>query len=69
MKNYIIEFNIKFNVGRFEGKTIDIDLQLSDFEKKGLAQYLFESKYVPDTNLGNFDIVTRKLIGNAFGVL
>ncbi len=61
--NIVILYTIKFNKGRYSGKTIELEIDLEDIELDNLAGYLVDNRYLEYyTNDDEFDVINRQVV-------
>jgi hypothetical protein len=55
-----INYEIKMNVGSFKGKTIETEVELSDFDYGSLIDHLIENDYLDSySNNNEFEVIRR----------
>ena len=61
--NIVILYTIKFNKGRYSGKTIELEIDLEDIELDSLAGYLVDNGYLEYyTNDDEFEVISRQVV-------
>ena len=55
-----INYKIKINTGSFKGKTIEIEVELEEFDYNSLIDHLIENDYIDSySNNNEFEVVKR----------
>lgn len=61
--NIVILYTIKFNKGKYSGKTIELEIDLEDIELDDLAGYLVNNEYLEYyTNDDEFEVISRQVV-------
>lgn len=61
--NIVILYTIKFNKGKYSGKSLELEIDLEDIEIDDLAGYLVNNDYLEYyTNDNEFEVISRQVV-------